>query len=44
MKRNPDIYGDPNFDPHRTGKRGFWIGAVGTAVVLGVLLIVGAIG
>ena len=33
----PDIYGDPNFDPHRNGRRGFWIGALGTALVLALL-------
>lgn len=44
MNRKPDIYGDPNFDPHRAGKRGSWLGALGTKVLLGVLLIVGVIG
>jgi len=29
---------EPKFDPHREGKRGFWIGAVGALVVIGLWL------
>ncbi len=28
---------EPEFDPHREGKRGFLIGAIGAAVVIGLV-------
>ena len=34
MPKRPDIDGDPNFDPHRDGKRGALIGA--SVILLGL--------
>lgn len=29
---------EPDFDPHREGKRGFLLGVIGAAVVIGLVM------
>lgn len=34
----PPPLSEPEFDPHRDGKRGFLFGAVGTVLVIGMII------